>query len=121
MSVYIRELLHDAYTSIGISVEERCDIQLAVRQLIAEGTISELHVRLAHLYFSGYSIIELEAMVPSASSMIITFLAALERQTKYRDETIIMTGLQKYCHLNVIAPSLFKQARRLSLQLEPLP
>jgi hypothetical protein len=118
MSVYVRELLFDAYSSIGITVEEKCDIEQALQTLLRTGEITVQHVDLLRRYVAGYSIHELEVTVPHARSALLSVLNGIERVTGYTDERILMIGFNRHAHLRLILPALRTMLARLSVDLE---
>lgn len=118
MSVYVRELLFDLYESRRLSVEERCDIELALRAMLARNEITPRHIQLLRLYLSGYTIFELEHFDQNIRSILLAVLHGIERETRYRDEQVVDMGLSRYPKLARIRQALLRRAQYLSLDLE---
>lgn len=118
MSVYVRELLFDLFESRRLSVEERCDIEQALRAMLARNEITKHHIRLLRLYVSGYTLFELEHIDRNVRSMLLAVLNGIERETCYRDEHVVDMGLSRYPKLARIRQALLRKAQQLSLDLE---
>lgn len=118
MSIYIREKLRDAYSSVGVSLEELIDIRFALEKLLRRGDIDRRELLLLRDYIYGHPITELEVNVPGARSIILRVLAALEVETRYFDSYVVSYGLSRYPSLRVIKEALHKKAQLLSHVLE---
>lgn len=118
MSIYIREKLKDAYSSVGVSLEELIDIRFALEKLLRRGDIDRRELLLLRDYIYGHPITELEVNVPGARSIILRVLAALEVETRYFDSYVVSYGLSRYPSLRVIKEALHKKAQLLSHVLE---
>jgi hypothetical protein len=91
---------------------------MGLKQLLAEGRITMLHIRLVWMYVSGYSVEEMVQRVPNAEDLLRYTFSCLEQTTRYSDDFIINMGLSKYPKYKKIAPALRRHMVKLSQDLE---
>lgn len=86
--IYLRELFYQ-YVEELLPAVQRADIDQNITYLLKTEQIKPVHVVLAKLYCSGYSLLELEQIVPAVEEKLIHFFSLLSETMRYNDEIVL--------------------------------
>lgn len=106
MAALIKELLFDLN---DLDVITRVDLLAGLESLCRDKTITYHQIDILNLYFSGYSIEELERVYDNAAEQVVHVLYNLEQRTGYTDDMFLQLGLAIYPKKKKIAESLRKR------------
>lgn len=103
MSVYVRELITDAFHGRTDDLT-RLDLEIALDIIITSGAISRNDLLCMRLYLAGYTVDEIDLVQPNARDILIKCFSLLETVSEYKDEILIEKQVKRDPRLGKIKP-----------------